>query len=396
MDEEAKLEEIPTGYRDYRNEAQYRQPGRDLRIIPDMVSPSVEGYFRFPAVWIGEEPEAASVRILNPAVHHEIVCENILSCGIKVRVTRDGHFLFDFSKWPVAPQITIPGYTMPGEGGCRVPRYHREADDKAEQYAIVRAQVMNAHQACLTTAERVVAQRSAAMGFPLTSWSTEKAITFRVPTSYHEDTEDMHALARNVLNNSLNVPRAEPLKRRLLELDVVAHSFKLLDQILSHPEPRLFQLVETVYTAACRAREKRPGEAITLWWGVCEQLISLLWKDLLDFRRATSSDEMNKERVKKLTGRDFTASVVLETLELMGKIDHDLFRRLNIVRQARNKWAHELAAPKESQNWIAAQAVEQLLARVAGITLILQPSGRGGVPMWPVYIEEQVRKQEGR
>lgn len=394
---EADVEDAPIGYRDPEDVAQYQQPPHDRRVIPDTVSASIEGYFRFPAIWVGEKPEATSVLTLNPAVHHEIVYEAPLNCGIHVRATRDGHFLFDFSKWPIAPQITIPGYTRPSENGpCSVPRFHSEAEDQAELYAVVRAQVMNAHQACLTTAERVVKQRGAGMGFPVTAWSTEKAITFRLPTSYHEDIEDMHALARNVLNNSVGVPRTQPLSRRVIELDVVAYSFKLLDQILSHPETRLVQLVETIYIAACRSREKRFGEAITLSWGVCEQLTSVVWKGIIDSRRTGSSDEMNKERVKKLTGRDFTASIVLETLELMGKIEHDLFRRLNIVRHARNKWAHELVPPKESQIGVAIRAAEQLLAQVSGVNLMLQPGGRGGVPQWAVFINEQVRKREGR
>lgn len=391
------MEDVPVGYRDPLDEAQYKQPRQDRRIVPDTVSPSIEGYFRFPAIWIGEKPDAASVLTLNPAVHHQIVYETSLQCGIRVRASRDGHFLFDFTNWPVAPQITIPGYTRPSESGpCTAPRFHTEAEEQAAQYAVVRAQVMNAHQACLTTAERVVKQGSAGMGFPVTAWSTEKAITFRPPTSYHEDVEDMHAMARNVLNNSLSAPRTQPLGRRVIELDVVAYSFKLLDQILRHPEPQLVQLVETIYIAACRSREKRFGEAITLSWGVCEQLTSVVWKGIIDSRRTGSSDEMNKERVKKLTGRDFTASIILEALELMGKIEHDLFRRLNVVRQARNKWAHELVPPKESQIGVAIRAAEQLLAQVSGVSLMLQSGGRNGVPQWAVFINEQVRKQEGR
>jgi hypothetical protein len=42
----------------------------------------------------------------------------------------------------------------------------------AEGFAVLRAQVMNVHQACLTTAEVVVKRGSGIMGFPVTAWNT--------------------------------------------------------------------------------------------------------------------------------------------------------------------------------------------------------------------------------
>ncbi len=391
------MEKAPIGYRDPQHESLYKNFVQDSRIEMDRVSPGIEGYFRIPAIWVGERPEAEKVLKLNPAVHHGIVYRKKLECGIETRVQRDGLFLFDFSTWSIAPQITIPGYTKAnGNGPNRVPRFHTVAEEQAENYAVLRAQVMNAHQACLTTAERKVKQRSAAMGFPVTAWSTEKAITFRTPASYHDDTEDMHALARNVLNNSFGVLRRNPFDRRLIELEVIDYSMTLLDQILCNPEKQLMQLVESFYISACRVREKRFGEAIMLGWGVCEQLISVMWRDLISEIKANTSDRMKNQRIKKLTSRDFTASVILEFLEIMGKVDHDLFRRLNIVRQARNKWAHELIPPKEDQAGICIRAIEQLMEKIIGVHLTLQSGGRGGVPQWPVYMLEQIKKEEGR
>lgn len=386
------MDECPSGYRDPNHEMLYKQCVRDPRIQMDMVSPSVEGYFRIPAVWIGQKPDPDSVLKLNPSVHHEVIFSKILTCAIEVRVQRDGLFLFNFSKWSVAPQVIIPGYTKPnGNGPNQVPRFHTVAEEKAEDYAVLRAQAMNAHQACLTAAESHVKQRGAAMGHPVTAWSTEKAITFRTLQSYYDDTEDTHALARNVLNNSLGVERKKPLGRRLIEIEVVDHSMTLLDQILADPEEQLMQLVESFYIAACRAREKRFGEAITLGWSVCEQLISILWRRIIDERKSNDISQMNKDRTNKLTGRDFTASVVVETLEIMGRIDHDLFRLLNIARQARNNWAHSMQPPKESQVRVCMKAVEHLLAQVKNIHLTLQSGGRGGVPKWPAYMMEQVK-----
>lgn len=382
------FEQPPAGVRKPEDQHLYAGQANSPLIQVDLVSPSIEGYFRIPAVWIGERPPLEAVMKLNPSVHHAIAYRRVLNCGIEVRVQRDGLFLFDFQSWPLAPQIVIPGYTKPNPNGpYTVPAMHSKAKDKAEEYAVRRAQLMNAHQACLTTAENLVMRRGAAMGFPVTAWNTHKAISFAAKPSYHDDIEDIHAMAHNVLNNKDGVDRARPLHRRVLELPVIEESFRLLDLILKDPTGKAIQLVEGAYIAACRNREKRFGEAVVISWGVCEQLVSLAWKRFLDSKR-TDPGRVNKDREDKLTGRDYTASVRVEMLELAGVFDHELYRRLEIARKARNKWAHEMRVPKEREVDVCIKAVESLLSQLEGIPLSLQSGGRGAVPMWPSWMRQ--------
>ena len=87
------------GTRHAVDEPLFRQFTDDPSICPDTITPAVEGYFRIPAVWLGEAPDDASVSNLNPQVHHAVVVEKDLRSGIKVRAQRDGTFLFDFSSW---------------------------------------------------------------------------------------------------------------------------------------------------------------------------------------------------------------------------------------------------------------------------------------------------------
>jgi hypothetical protein len=380
------------------NELAFKRETDDPTIVPDRVSPAVEGYFRIPAVWIGQAPDPDIVRVLNPLVHHAVALRKRLRCGIDVRVQRDGTFLFDFSSWPLAPTIVIPGYRRPdAQRSSRIPLEHTHAEEKAESYAVFRAQVMNAHQACLTTSESVVKGRSAMMGFPVTAWNTHKAITFNTPPAYHDDTEDTHVLAQNVLNNEDRVPRQHPLSRRVLELDVVDHSLNILDHVLSNGDAILVQLIEATYMAACRQREKRFGEAVVLAWGVCEQLISSAWNKMLEDANSREGliDRMPKDRRDKLNGRDYTASVMVEMLEINGRIDRNLYRLLEIARRARNNWAHKMRVPKEREGSICIRAVETLLLHVRSIHLSLQSGGRGGVPQWPIWMWEQVKAQGG-
>jgi hypothetical protein len=390
------MEEPPWGYRRPEDELLFKQQTQDATIKPDRVSPAVEGYFRIPAVWIGTAPESGSVRVLNPSIHHAAVFKKKLNCGIEIRVQRDGTFLFDFSCWSLAPIVVIPGYKAP-QPYHRVPLNHTRAEEKAEAYAVLRAQVMNVHQACLTTSESVVMRRGAMMGFPVTAWNTRKALTFDTPPGYYDDTEDIHALAQNVLNNKDNIPREGPLPRRVLELGVVEHSAILLDSIISSHDAGRIQLVEAVYMAACRQREKRFGEAVVLAWGACEQLISSAWLKMLEDAKSseTADERMPKGRREKLNSRDYTASVMIEMLELNERIDLELYRLLEIARKARNNWVHKMRAPKESEASICTRAVQMLLQQVTGVHLSLQPGGRGGVPQWPVWMWNEVQANGG-
>ena len=384
------MEKIPQAYRSTEDEPLFKKQTDDPSIQPDRVSPAVEGYFRIPAVWVSKEPDPESVSILNPDIHHAVVFEMILNCGIEVRVQRDGTFLFDFSSWPLAPPVIIPGYRIPNkESSYRIPSETSKAENEAENYAVLRAQVMNVHQACLTTSEKAVKNRSAAMGLPVTSWNTLKGLTFDTALSYRDDIEDIHALARNVLNNKDRVQRTHPFQRHVLEKEVIEHSFKLLDQILSLEDATLIQWIEVAYIATCRYTEKRFGETVVLAWSVCEQLLSLAWDTLQNDIKA--GNRMTPKRKKKLEGKDYTASVIIESLEINNRLDYSLYELLEDVRRSRNAWAHKMRVPEENDAIKAVRAVEGLFWDVKGICLSLSFSGRGGVPQWSIWMWNQVR-----
>ncbi len=389
------MDEAPCGFRSSEDESLFKNPTEDPAICPDRVSPAVEGYFRFPAVWVGEAPDPDSVVNLIPHIHHAVMLKTRLSCDVDVRVLRDGTFLFDFSSWPIAPQIMIPGYRIPNPGQShRVPSETARAENTAEEHAVLRAQTMNVHQACLTTSEMVVRRRGAEIGSPLTSWNTFKGISFDTAISYADDTVDVRALSRNVLNNKDQVSREQPHPRRVLELDVIEHSLALLDEILSAKDTALIQIIEAAYLAACRCNENRYGEAITLAWGVCEQLLSFAWQALLDDTKPVG--RMSKKRKDKLTGRDYKISVITEILELNNRIDHDLYLFLDDARKARNAWAHQLSVPTRDDVSKAIQAVERLFRQVKGIYVSLGwHDGPGGVPQWNIWVWDEVRCRGG-
>ena len=148
-------------------------------------------------------------------------------------------------------------------------------------------------------------------------------------------------------------------------------------------------MIEATYLAAFTCKEGRPGEAVTLAWGVCEQLLSIAWEALLD--DAGNTGRMPARRRRKLRGRDYTASVTTEMLELGMQIDHDLYVHLEKARRARNQWTHEMREPNIAQVSHAIRSVEGLFQKIYGIHLTYPLGGPSpGVPAWNIWIWEAV------
>ena len=382
---------FPRGVRRTEDEQLLRRPPKEPGIKSDTITPTVEGYFRLPAVWIGDRPDDESVLTFDPLIHHSVVIDRDLDCGIKVRAYRDGTFLFDFSTWRHAPQIEIPGYRHPGPGKPhRQPTETEVAVDRSEKFAVLRAQVMNVHQACIASSQMILNRSSSGMGLPLISPDALKGLTFN-ECLHHRNNAYIRSLARNALNNADGVVRQKPLHRHVLETRIIDCSFNLLDQVLLNETPVLVQMIEATYLAGCRYAEGRLGEAVILAWGVCEQLISAAWSTLIDDERR--ADRMPKKRREKFVGRDYTASVKVEILRLGMRLEADLYEHLELARKARNDWAHQMREPDSGQVQHAIRAIEGLLQKVHGIELpIPLNSPSPGVPGWHIWIWEQRTK----
>ncbi len=83
--------------------------------------------------------------------------------------------------------------------------------------------------------------------------------------------------------------------------------------------------------------------AIVLSWFVVESALRQLWRRVLDqIRKGDSSapPRMNGDRLKLLTGNNYSIAAISNTLELMEILSPGLFQLVNDVRQKRNKIAH--------------------------------------------------------
>ena len=130
--------------------------------------------------------------------------------------------------------------------------------------------------------------------------------------------------------------------------------------------PQALDLLSFVNRAIGANREKHYDETLILAWSVTEACQSTLWDRFIAEASDKHGFHVGKERRKKLKGRDFTASVVTENLTLAGHIDDTFRQRMDRVRSARNKWAHELVVPTPVTAKEALQVAMSLCSRVIG------------------------------
>ena len=387
------MDKAPRGVRLPEDEPLFREPSDDKTISPDTVSPAVEGYFRVPAIWVGEEPSLDPENGFNPQVCQEVVFEKNLNAGIGIRVLRDGTFLFDFSSWELAPQVEIPGYRHQGPGiPHRLPVVSEKAVQASEDYAVVRARAMNVHQACMATSVHLITGGSHQMGYPVDAMNTLKGLTFNEGGRFRDSDTDVSTMARNIANNRYKNTDNVSFSRRVFDQEIVEKSFEILDQILLRSDMTLLQMIESVYVAAHRFLERRSGEAVVVAWTVCEQLLLVAWSSLLDDTK--SSGRMTGRRRKKLEGRDYTASVMTEMLEINERIDSELYGRIEVARKARNNWVHRTLEPNNLEVSESIRAALDLLHEFKGVCLHFPLTGPGpGVPGWNAWIWERIKNQ---
>ena len=360
------------GFRAPEDEPLFKQPTEDRAIHPDRKTAGVEGYFRIPAIWVGEEPDSNAQLSLDKTILQAVVFTTTLSSGIEVRVQRNGTFLFDFSSWPLAPQIQIPGFRIADPNApYRYPEETSNAEERAEEIAIMRAAVMNIHQVCMLSIWWNAKHFSTQIGNPVTASAALKRLSFSYQQPHEMDVEHITK------------------DRMVWEIEIIARSLVLLDQILSREDWTLIQMVEAMYFATYRYSENRLGEALILAWAVCEQLIHLTWKKFI------RGPKLDDKRRQKLKNEDYTVSTIIEMLEMNGEMEHDLYLQLDAARSARNSWVHKMRMPRINDVRKAFKSAEKLLLQVKEISLSLMSNGPGGgVPAWGIWIWESIQKKQ--
>ena len=114
--------------------------------------------------------------------------------------------------------------------------------------------------------------------------------------------------------------------------------------------------------------------ALVLCWFVAERYIHDLWNKLV------ANKAISSKRKDKLKGRDYTASVKTEILELNGLLSASRYGALNATRTVRNGIAHQFGRRHATKQ--ESTAALTLVREIIEETMSLQfPFHTGGVPV---------------
>lgn len=281
------------------------------------------GYYRWPFVWIGDEPHPAP-----GCAPQDEVFRHTLSSGLSVKILREGLFIFDFSGFK--------------EGRFSHP-FNFSFCEGAE-IQLYRCRVLNTHILCLHSALCKAGKASSTRTMVV---DPSNLILFKSLDDREPSVGDLF-LQLLLEKRDSDAPSCLSERSETIRLDVIEKSFGLLDRIMERPGDYLLPLTDLYARAAVAYQNHNYSLALVTAWTVTEQLLRMQWKRYLEDNRDRKVEEVyqsfiNAERKKRLTeGREYSAAVVAEILSLCDELTPNDYNDLNQVRKARNGWIHDV------------------------------------------------------
>ena len=110
-------------------------------------------------------------------------------------------------------------------------------------------------------------------------------------------------------------------------------------------DPRKVGILNQALVAIDNFNSSNHAIALVQSWFMIELFINMKWVEFLSERSDPNSNgvsRIDKDRLGFLTGRDFTAAVVANVLELNDRIPITLLKKIDVVRKRRNEISHSL------------------------------------------------------
>ncbi|MGH3377664.1 MAG: hypothetical protein ACRDS0_03890 [Pseudonocardiaceae bacterium] len=270
--------------------------------------------------WLVTEPEPGRLSF-SPDEFFEELASWDLSINLSISALRGAMLVFDFKNYPGANIAS----NLPAA-------QHFDALVSATQTQVA---LMNAFAYCLHVA-RITEENHATDGFRVRH--KDLIFTQDSPSLAMSGSAITHLqMIPGVGFSAINPPRFEAIPET-----TIAAACELLGFIVQHEVTNALDLVVLTNDAMVSYRDHEFSSALVTAWTVCEALLTYHWREYIEDPKRQS---MTSKRSKKLTGRDFTASVITEVLELAGVVTPELLKQIDRVRAARNKWMHATQSP---------------------------------------------------
>lgn len=163
--------------------------------------------------------------------------------------------------------------------------------------------------------------------------------------------------------------------RTVLQIETVAESVRLLGALVADDDLPMLAIADLYLRSATFFEAHDYNLALVGGWAIIETALQRLWKRYIEENRTRLIDGtevafINSDRKARLiSGRDYTASVVSESLSLVGVLPHDVYVELDKVRKDRNAFLHDLTAVPRVSADRALTVAERMLREVSNLDL---------------------------
>lgn len=124
------------------------------------------------------------------------------------------------------------------------------------------------------------------------------------------------------------------IKRRIVPPDNLKLVLEDLQLIII--DEQLFNSLNLLIDAHTHLEHMKLIESFILSWVIIEQFLNYSWNKLL------TSKKISNKRKKQLNSKEYTASVKINILNLLGILNNDEFKQINELRKTRNEFMHEI------------------------------------------------------
>jgi hypothetical protein len=123
----------------------------------------------------------------------------------------------------------------------------------------------------------------------------------------------------------------------------VSVSLQIFESLWRSRDLQMFVLADLLLGAYVSNFNLRFAEALGLAWLVIEKLLNERWLKYIQQNRVRNGKSfINNDRLERLKGIDYSASIRSEILSLLNEFSQEEYVRLNQIRGTRNKWFHGL------------------------------------------------------
>lgn len=319
------------------------------------------GFYHWPPIWLGAN--ADDIDAAHSADPNTEVFADAMQCGVRAKASLKGVFVFDFSNCPCGAAASSGEWEKP---------------------VLARMRFMNLLLACFySVAFRNKQETMEKMFIDLGSYAFARELDLN-PLRFGCDARQAAVIHANEDAHKKRRPW-----HRVVTLDVVSEAISLTDAALVDEANDAATLGELLLHAFELHDSGKYEASHISAWTVAERCMNQIWRSHLDdaerlYSSCTGDPNekfINSTRRRKLTGRDFTASIVSEILSLNDLLPFEQYKLAVDVRQTRNDWLHKLRAIDRADSANAINLARFMLQRSGVLDVDIPFHVIGSVPI---------------